>query len=132
MEASIILINADKNVFTYRKITSNTNYLTYSKLQSTIINEFDFRSSYNLRVYNFNGIEITDDSDLSILNSTNSNDKIVYFTFGNKTSNKLLINCFKFESKIGEGGFGKVYLARQIFSNKMFAIKYIRIKKSKI
>lgn len=127
----IILIDADKQSFSYKRIITNTDYLNFSKLALLIVNEFNCRSTTNLRLFNFYGIEMTDDSDLSVFSNNKLNDRIIYFTFNNKTSNKVLLNCFSIEKKLGEGGFGRVYAVNQIFSNKKYALKYIKIKRSK-
>ena len=124
----LIIVEADKpHNFNYKISSVDFKAITFRKLINLIYNEFKVKLSSNLRVFNFYGIEILDDSDLYIFLEKDSNNRIVYFTTTNKTSNRLLLNCFELKDKLGEGGFGKVYLARQIFSNKIFAIKFINI-----
>ena len=130
-ENYIAIIDADKSSnFHYKKIKLKNNNLSYSKLVSIILMEYDLETSKNLRVFNFHEIEILDDSDL-LVNFENHNNRVFYFTYYSRTSNKILINCFSKIEKLGEGGFGKVYLSKQIFSGEKYAIKYVKMSKSK-
>lgn len=123
----IVLLNNDTQEHE-KIVTLNKDYLTLILLKRIILREFSLISSNGCRVFNFYGIEILDDSDLIF---KTDNDKLFYFSYSNKTDNKYLLRFFKNEKKLGEGGFGKVYLAKQIFSNKHYALKYISFKKSK-
>lgn len=128
----IILIDNDRiNEFIYKRIRLSISSITLRKLSSIIMSEFASKSGNGIRIFNFYGIEFLDDSDLYVLESKNRNSKICYFSNQNRTTNKHLINCFKIKHKIGEGGFGKVFLSNQIFSNEMYAIKFIQLRKSK-
>lgn len=129
----VILIDNDRiNEFSYKIVRFSISCITLRKLCSIIVTEFASKSGNNIRIFNFYGIEFLDDSDLYVLESKNNNSRICYFSIQNRTTNKHLINCFKIKHKIGEGGFGKVFFCNQIFSNEMYAIKFIQLRKSMV
>lgn len=132
-EYNLIIVDADKSKdsLVYLKKFIDIESITYRKLISLISCQFNIKVNSKIRAFNFNGIEILDDSDLYIFSIKESNNNIIYFSTCNKTSNRILLNCFDIKNKLGEGGFGKVYLVKQIFTDKTFAIKFIKLKKSK-
>lgn len=135
-DTELILIDSDKSdkesELIYKRISFNTENVKINRILSYI----DKSKLQKIRLFNYYGIEIIDDSDLYFISqgqieNLNSvcNNNIIYFTTHNRTSNLVLVKCFDFEKKLGEGGFGKVYLAKQKFSNKYYAIKIIPIRK---
>lgn len=156
----LIIVDADKSQedLVYKQCYVFLDNLSVRKLQNIITTEFKVKHQSSIRIFNFNGIEILDDSDLYILNSNSNyesknltknlypineneeafpmtnnipNCKIIYFTIHNRSNSKCLLFCFELVQKIGEGGFGKVYLAKQKFNNEIYALKFIHLKKSK-
>ena len=125
----------------YHKIIQKIENLTYNKLKSIILEKFHLKN--HIRIFNFYNREILDTSDLKYLELENENNKIIYFHFikdydyslGEELQynlvDKFIIKSFKIIKKIGEGGFGKVYLAEQIFNKKKYAIKTLKCKYSK-
>jgi serine/threonine protein kinase len=86
-----------------------------------------FDISKKIRIYNFYGFEIIEDADLSIFRESLEKYKIIYFTRMNDYfENKNLMRVFKIKKKVGEGGFGKVYLAEQKHTKINYAIKFFR------
>ena len=76
-----------------------------------------------VNLYNDKGILITEDADLFYLQEK----KILFFTKNNEEFNTYnLIRMFTFIKKLGEGGFGKVYLVKQKMTNTKYAIKFLR------
>lgn len=104
---------------------NNYSTLRISQLLNLISEEFDV--SKKLRLYNFHGYEIIEDSDLDYLKEKEEFLNFIYFTRINGIfENKNFMRIYKIKEKIGEGGFGKVYLAQQKFTNHYFAIKIFR------
>ena len=85
----------------------------------------------SVRLFNYHGYEIIDDSDL-VEYSNNSDkykggEKIIFFSRnGENFVRNNILRLYKTGIKLGEGGYGKVYLAKQIFSKELFAIKYLK------
>lgn len=106
---------------------------TFNRLQSIISNEFKLFSM--IRIYSFYGREIVDSSDLKFLENNKEQNRIMFFCLEESIAeisiDTFRLKCFKLVNKIGEGGFGKVYLAEQRFTKKKFAIKFLKIKASK-
>lgn len=49
----------------------------------------------------------------------------------NDIENKIYFSKYKPEKKIGEGSFGKIYSATNIYTNEEFALKLVKIKLKK-
>lgn len=117
----------------FNSIKVNFNSLTFYRLSSIISAEFKIFSL--LRVYNYFGHEIFDTSDLKFLEAENEPNKILFFCLedavGQINIDNYRLKCFRLVKKLGEGGFGKVYLAEQRFSKQSFAIKFLKIRASK-
>lgn len=77
----------------------------------------------NITFYDDKGIQISEDADLLRIIEK----RILFFTRnGDDFDNKNLLRMFRFIEKIGEGGFGKVYLVEQKESGLKYAIKFLR------
>lgn len=117
----------------YKKCLINVTNLTYNKLMNIITD--DFNVSYKIKLYNFNGREIFDSSDLKFLELKEEKNKIILFCNEEHSSNISLdsyrLKCFKQLKKLGEGGFGKVYLAEQRFTKDKYAIKFLKLRAGK-
>lgn len=88
-----------------------------------------------LLFYNFFGKEIIDESDLKDLCVNHTLNQIIFFRSEEGISSSIdayRLKCFKLIEKIGEGGFGKVYLAQLRFDKQYYAIKFLKIKESKL
>jgi len=120
--------NADKNLRErIIRIPTQNNFssLRISQIVNLISEEFEVGNK--LRLYNFNGYEIIEDSDLEYLKGNLHFLDFLYFTRINEYfENKNIMRIFKIKEKIGEGGFGKVYLAQQKFTHHNIAIKIFR------
>ena len=106
--------------------------ITYFYSKSTLTKEkiftllkYNFESlnnCKNINLYDDKGILIADDSDLHFLKEA----KILFFTKNNEEFNSYnLLRLFNFIKKLGEGGFGEVYLAKQKMTNKYYSIKFL-------
>ena len=88
------------------------------------INSIFSRLNSSLQIHNFyneNEIEL-EDTDINYLKTN----EIIFFTFDNssfKSSNHL--NQYQFIQWIKSGGYGQVYLAKHVISEKQYAIKQI-------
>lgn len=92
-----------------------------------------FEISKKIRIFNFYGFEILDDSDLVSYKQSIDCHKIIFYTKSNEFfENKNILRALKIKKKLGEGGFGKVYLAEQKFTHKNFAVKFFRYSSSSI
>jgi len=107
------------------RILHGNKSIKITHLLNQINEEFDV--GLNLRLYNFYGFEIFDDSDLDFLDQENKNLHFIYFTLINDCfEEKNLLRCYKIGEKLGQGGFGKVYIAQQKFTNYKYALKFFR------
>ena len=75
-----------------------------------------------MNLYDDKGILITEDADLDFVL-----EKQILFFSKNKEEfdSSNLLRPYEFIKKLGEGGFGKVYLVRQKMSNKYYTIKFL-------
>lgn len=91
-----------------------------------------FKVNKKIRIFSFYNKELHDLSDFRYLEEPNEKNKIIFFTTNTSNNYDICVTkCFNFIEKIGEGGFGCVYLAEQKFSHYQFAIKILKIKPSK-
>lgn len=130
----MIFVDADKkaDAICFRKYDLNLDLLSIRRISSIIFSEFKIRNvSQSIRLFNFFGLEILDDSDLLVYIHPSYRNKIIYFTFTNNSNNNIMFKCFKLEVVLGQGGFGKVYHAKQIFTGDEYAIKIITLKRGK-
>lgn len=115
------------------KLKINIDSLTFNRLHSIISNEFKLYSM--IRIYSFYGREIVDTSDLKFVDNENEPNRILFFcleeSIAEVSIDAFRLKCFKLLTKLGEGGFGKVYLAEQRFTKMNFAIKFLKIRASK-
>lgn len=75
------------------------------------------------KLYNRNGLEIHDD-DVQFIN----NRDIFYIAFdGEEFNNCAILDEYEIGKIIGEGGFGKVYIATHKESKKKVAVKFMDI-----
>ena len=97
--------------------------LTKEKIFNLLKHNFEsLNNCKNINLYDDKGILITDDADLYFLKDT----KILFFTKNNEEFNTSnLLRLFNLIKKIGEGGFGEVYLAKQKMTNKYYTIKFL-------
>ena len=97
--------------------------LTKEKIFTLLKYNFEsLNNCKNINLYDDKGILIADDSDLHFLKEA----KILFFTKNNEEFNSYnLLRLFNFIKKLGEGGFGEVYLAKQKMTNKYYSIKFL-------
>ena len=83
-------------------------------------------------MYNFYGIEILDNCDLNSFRDLHEKNKIIFLTdIKSPFDNSFLIKIYNLKHKIGEGSFGKVYLAEQKFTKDLYAMKKLSLRFSK-
>lgn len=111
----------------FTNININPYEFDFNKLIRIVSNSFN--QSSDLTFYNFHGREILDSSDLKYLEDNNEFFKVIFFNVKGQSFNIDLyrLKCFYMIEKIGEGGFGKVYLAEDVFQKRKFAIKYLKL-----
>ena len=102
--------------------------LSYNKIINIIIDDFNVMN--RIKLYSFYGREIVDTSDLHFLEQDREKNKIIFFMKENQYNvvDNFRLKCFKLIKKLGEGGFGKVYLSEQRFSKEKYAIKFLKLK----
>ena len=90
---------------------------------SNLIYQHFSLSNKNISLYDDKGIQISEDADLLRIIEK----KILFFTKkGEEFDNNNLLRMFIFKTKLGEGGFGKVYYVEQKCSGEKYAIKFLR------
>jgi hypothetical protein len=95
-------------------------------LLKNLISE-NFEVSKKIRLFNFFGLEIIDDSDLSNFSEYMEKYRVIFFTKADDYfENKNFIRTLNIKNKLGEGGFAKVYMAEHKFSHLNFALKIFR------
>ncbi len=86
-----------------------------------------FEVTKKIRLFNFFGLEIIDDSDLANFNDYMEKYRVIFFTKADDFfENKNLIRTLNIKNKLGEGGFAKVYFAEHRYSPLTFALKIFR------
>lgn len=137
---SIIVVennNSKKSSLNFSELAKIKN-LSLQKLKSFIRESFsnygkEKGNAIEIKIFSFYGIQIYDDSDLSLFISKETLNRIVFFCKENECFNyRGLLKCFKITKKIGEGGFGKIYSAIQRFTLKEYAIKVLKKKNSEV
>jgi hypothetical protein len=99
--------------------------LTLNFLRNSICNRFEV--THKIRIFNFYGFELLEDLDIITLKKSIEEHKIIFFTLSQDFfENKNIIRAFKFKKKIGEGGYGKVYLSEQKFTHNNYATKIFK------
>ena len=99
--------------------------ISVSLMVNLISESFDVTKK--IRLYNFFGLEIIDESDLSNFHDYLEKYSVIFFTKAQEFfENRNLLKILNIKYKLGEGGFAKVYMAEQKFTSQMFAIKYFR------
>ena len=105
-----------------------TFFVTKSSLSKELIflllkENFDSLNSYkNINLYDDKGILITEDADLYFLLEK----KVLFFTKNNEEFNSSnLLRQYDIIKRLGEGGFGKVFLVKQKMNNKYYTIKFL-------
>lgn len=125
--------NKDNNKLNCKQIITDVNTITYTKLINILNNEFELNQK--IKLYNFYGREIVDSSDLKYLELKYEKNKIIFFCYENNVNSLTIdsyrLKCFKIITKLGEGGFGKVYLAEQRFNKMKYAIKFLKLRACK-
>jgi len=116
------------SVLNFTNFTINPYEFDLNKLNRLVSSSFN-QSSSELTFYNFHGREIIDSSDLKYLEDIDEFFKVIFFCIKGQTFNIDLyrLKCFYMIEKLGEGGFGKVYLAEDIFTKRKFAVKYLKL-----
>lgn len=111
---------------------NNKPFLLLKEIFSMIENNFSSigKASFeNLKIYSFYGRRILDDSDLLFFLDMEEDNRILFFCQGKSQFNYSgIFKCFKIIKKIGEGGFGKIYLIKQRFTYKEYALKILKRK----
>ena len=97
--------------------------MTRERLINILKQHFQFLNNCKIiNLYDNKGILITEDADLYFL----KDNKIIFFTKNNEEFNSSnLLRIFDFIKKLGQGGFGEVYLVKQKMNNKYYVIKFL-------
>lgn len=91
-----------------------------------LINEYFNVNSKKLSLFDWKGVEITEDADLWKLVDDCAYNRVVFFLRKGETfDNKNILKLFKLGQSLGEGGFGKVFLATFADTEETFAIKFL-------
>jgi len=77
-----------------------------------------------IRMFTFTGMEITDDDELSMV----ENNTYLFISQGESFDGKACLGAFHKLRLLGQGGFGKVYLAYNKMTKEEVAIKFIKFK----
>ena len=129
-EVEIILwLNGKSKEYSFKYLIKQKNEITISYLKELITEKLKTMPEFNTlkkditihNLYNIQEIEL-EDSDISYLKTN----EVIFFTLKNsKFKNINHYNQYEFIRWIKSGGYGKVYLAKHIISNKEYAIKQI-------
>lgn len=99
--------------------------LSIATVINLIFQEFNLPSK-KIWLYDWKGIEITEDADLWKLVDDNEYNRVVFFTKkGDKFNTTNILNLFTIDEPLGQGGFGRVFLAHFADTNEKFAIKFL-------
>ena len=91
-----------------------------------LINEYFDINTKKIALFDWKGVEMTEDSDLWKLTDDFAYNRVVFFIKkGEVFDNKNILRLFKLGKSLGEGGFGKVFLATFADTEETFAIKFL-------
>ena len=91
-----------------------------------LINEYFDIKTKKLSLFDWKGVEITEDADLWKLIDEFAYNRVVFFIHkGEVFDNRNILKLFTIGKCLGEGGFGKVSLATFANTNETFAIKFL-------
>jgi hypothetical protein len=91
------------------------------RLRDYIASEVKYKSSTDMVIYNFKGLEL-DDSDIYYINN---GDVLCAALDGRPFDSVNYINMYEFVKNVKAGGYGKVYIAANVFTGEKVAIKKI-------
>ena len=122
MEEKIVIIGLSK-VFIYDANGSNRKphevKITHKKLNGNDVKKL--LNCTQVRLFNSDGAEYFED-DLKYL----KNKSVLYATRGEDFDSSSCLSEYEMSEKLGEGGFGNVFLAKHIQTGQKFAIKIIK------
>ena len=131
-EVEIILwLNGKSKEYSFKYLINQKNEISLSYLKEQITEKLKKMSIFKLlkknliihNLYNMREIEL-EDIDIPYL----KNNEIIFFTLNNSKFKSINhYNQYEFIRWIKSGGYGEVYLAKHIISNKEYAIKQIDI-----
>lgn len=91
------------------------------RLRDYIASELKYKYSTDFCVYNFRGLEI-DDSDIYYIND----EDVICASLDRRPFDSVnYINMYEFIKNVKAGGYGKVYIAANVFTGEIVAIKKI-------
>ena len=100
-------------------------YLSKDRMLKEI--ELNFPKYSKIRLFSPTGSEIIDESDVQYFYSSKEHFHALFFTQRNENFNsKHLLELYDLEHKLGEGGFGKVFLGKNKMTGELIAIKIFR------
>jgi hypothetical protein len=94
------------------------------RLKDYIASELKLKNSTEMVIFNFKGLEL-DDSDIYYINS---GDVLCASLDGHAFDSANYINMYDFIKNVKAGGYGKVYIASNVFTGEKVAIKKIDTK----
>jgi len=86
-----------------------------------IASELKYKNSTDMVIYNFKGLEL-DDSDIFYINN---GDVLCASLDGRQFDSVNYVNMYEFIKNVKAGGYGKVYIAANVFTGEKVAIKKI-------
>lgn len=118
-------MNCEVKVFLNGEVTSSitTNVYTYMTVQDLISNckeRFQINNHVKCRIFDSNGEELSDD-DIEYLHS----EEPLFLSKGEDFSKTSTFALYEEIQKLGQGGFGSVFLFRHTISKELVAIKFI-------
>lgn len=80
-----------------------------------------------MRIFTFTGMEILDENELSLV----ENNSYLFVSRGEPFDGRACLGAFHKIRLLGEGGFGRVYLAFNKMTKQEVAMKFIKMKEMK-
>lgn len=91
------------------------------RLRDYIASEMKYKNSTEMVIYNFKGFEL-DDSDIHYIN----NEDVLCASFDGRPFDSVnYINMYEIIKNVKAGGYGKVYIAANVFTGDKVALKKI-------
>ena len=118
-------MNSEVKVYLNGEVSSSitTNVYTYMTVQDLISNckeRFQINNHVKCRIFDSNGEELSDD-DIEYINS----EEPLFLSRGEDFSKTSTLALYEEIKKLGQGGFGSVFLFRHTVSKELVAIKFI-------
>jgi hypothetical protein len=106
----------------FTKVTIDSAVNTLKRLKDVISNTVrNKHSTDKMMIFNYKGLEV-DEVDIQYL----KHDQVLFVSLDGQPFNSLnYLNQFEFVKYLKSGGYGKIYIARDIITNESVAVKKI-------